>query len=414
MTDLPAHWRTARLDDVADIVVGQSPPSSTYNTGGVGRPFFQGSGEFGPLYPTVEKWTTHDKPKVARQGAVLLSVRAPVGPTNVAPFDCAIGRGLVAIHAMERYDQSYLLWALRHLAEELARAGSGSTFNSVRSGQVRKLEVPVPPLAEQLHIVETIERMLSHLDAASAGLARLHAKQQQLERAQYANFYREACLAAGEVTVGDLLKRIEAGKSYKCPGHVAAPDKLGVLKLGAVTWGEYDETENKELPPGTTPDPRWEVRVGDLLIGRANTADLVGATALVQATRPGLYLSDKTLRLVPRSGVPARWVKASLAAPQSRRAMSAVATGTSDSMRNISQSKIRALAVPDVPADALERLDALESGLVRARRLPGAVTGAVEHAQVLRRSILKAAFEGRLTNATNAAPSAEDLQEAIA
>lgn len=414
MSGARAPWPSAALNEIADVIVGQSPPGTSYNTEGEGLPFFQGAGEFGALYPTVQKWTTHDRPKVAPKGSILLSVRAPVGPTNLAPFDCAIGRGLVAISAASEFDQGFLLWALRHLAAELARAGAGSTISSVKSGQVKHLQVPAPPLAEQREIVEAIERLVSHTDAATSLVSGLRYKQATLKRTIYAAFYRDASHVAGQVSVGKLLERIEAGKSFKCPGYPAAPDKPGVLKLGAVTWGEFDASENKEIPPTITPDAKWEVRPGDLIIGRANTAELVGATALVREVRRGLYLSDKTLRLVPRSGVPARWIKAALASPQARKAMSAVASGTSDSMRNISQAKLKAVVVPAVPTDASDRLDALEAGLTRARRLPIAVMDARTKAQLLRRSILKAAFEGRLTSTSRDAQLLDDRQEAIA
>jgi len=41
------------LSDIAQIVMGQSPPSSTYNNSGDGLPFFQGKTDFGDLYPTA-------------------------------------------------------------------------------------------------------------------------------------------------------------------------------------------------------------------------------------------------------------------------------------------------------------------------------------------------------------------------
>jgi len=59
-------------------------------------PFFQGKTEFGEIYPAVSKYCTSPK-KVAQIGDILLSVRAPVGPTNIANIECCIGRGLGAI-----------------------------------------------------------------------------------------------------------------------------------------------------------------------------------------------------------------------------------------------------------------------------------------------------------------------------
>ena len=89
-------WEQCALADIADVVMGQSPPGSSYNSNGSGVPFIQGSAEFGATNPTPVKWCT-DPRKIAEPGDVLFSVRAPVGDLNVANKRIAIGRGLSII-----------------------------------------------------------------------------------------------------------------------------------------------------------------------------------------------------------------------------------------------------------------------------------------------------------------------------
>jgi len=84
------------LSQIVDIVMGQSPSSTTYNMEGNGIPFFQGKAEFGKLYPRINKFC-HSPLKVANRDDILISVRAPVGPTNLAPEKCCIGRGLAVV-----------------------------------------------------------------------------------------------------------------------------------------------------------------------------------------------------------------------------------------------------------------------------------------------------------------------------
>lgn len=364
----PAHWKQMTIDELGEVRLGRQR-SPKNHTGDQMQPYLRAANvnwyRLRPDDIQTMNFTAKEMVDYALRENDLLIVEGSGSATEVgkcalvpsAYVDHAFQNTLIRIRPKPGVNARWLMYRVNADAElggflALAR---GSGIFHLGSTRTAKWPVALPPLAEQHAIVERIERMSSHLDAVAAGLARLRMKQRDLERALYATFYREAVAATGQVAAGELLGSIEAGESFRCPGHVAAPNKPGVLKLGAVTWGEYNEAENKELPPGKTPDPRWEVRAGDLLIGRANTAELVGATALVRSTRPGLYLSDKTLRLVPRSGVPAQWIKAALAAPQARKTMSAVATGTSDSMRNISQPRIRAVAVPDVPADAAQR-----------------------------------------------------------
>ena len=87
LPEIPKEWKWVRLGEITEIILGQSPPSSTYNTEGKGLPFFQGSGEFGKVYPVIKKWCTEPK-KVAEKGNILISVRAPVGDVNIAPVKC--------------------------------------------------------------------------------------------------------------------------------------------------------------------------------------------------------------------------------------------------------------------------------------------------------------------------------------
>ena len=166
---LPPGWRVTNLSEVADVILGQAPNGSSYNEDATGMPLFQGKAEFGDLYPVVRKWTTEPR-KVALTGDVLLSVRAPVGPTNLAPFECAIGRGLAAIRARDGIASRYLLYALRATEQELGSEATGTTFAAVSGSQVRAHKIAVAPSSEQDRIVAAIDEYFSHVDAGDQSI----------------------------------------------------------------------------------------------------------------------------------------------------------------------------------------------------------------------------------------------------
>ena len=172
MTQLPEGWVIKRLDEIADIVMGQSPPGSSYNEKGEGQPFFQGKTEFGEVHPTVRKYTTAGT-KFAKAGDILMSVRAPVGPTNIADIDCVIGRGLAAIRAKSVVSQSYLRWSLKHLEIGIQSKGTGTTFDAITGETLRGTLVAFPPIDEQNKIIEILEDHLSRLDVATQDLKRV-------------------------------------------------------------------------------------------------------------------------------------------------------------------------------------------------------------------------------------------------
>jgi type I restriction enzyme S subunit len=83
-------------------------------------------------------------------------------------------------------------------------------------------------------------------------------------------------------TLGDLIEGIEAGKNVAAIGRPPGENETGIVKVSAVTWGEFDEEESKALPPDIEIDPRHLIRPGDFLISRANTIELVGAPVIVK------------------------------------------------------------------------------------------------------------------------------------
>lgn len=155
--------------------MGQSPPSSSYNSTGDGLPFFQGKAEFGALYPLAKVWCSQPS-KHAEAEDVLLSVRAPVGPTNLAPAVCCIGRGLAAVRPEAGISLKYLLHAFRRYAGELDARGTGTTFKAVSGKTVREFVFPIAPRNEQVRIADALDELLSDLDAGVAGLQRVRAK----------------------------------------------------------------------------------------------------------------------------------------------------------------------------------------------------------------------------------------------
>ena len=167
---LPPGWAWASLGQVGDVIAGQSPPSDTYNDQGVGLPFFQGKAEFGILNPRVRKWCATPS-KVAQPGDILISVRAPVGPMNVADQKCGIGRGLAAIRGHPSVEPGWLLHFLRFSESTLAAQGTGTTFAAITGDVLRDHLVPVASLGEQRRIVERIDALFAEIAEGDAALA---------------------------------------------------------------------------------------------------------------------------------------------------------------------------------------------------------------------------------------------------
>jgi type I restriction enzyme S subunit len=198
-------------------------------------------------------------------------------------------------------------------------------------------------------------------------------------------------------TVEQLLHGIEAGKSFECLTRQAAADEWGVIKVSAMTWGRFLGEENKAIPRDKSIDRETEIRPGDLLLSRSNTVELVGATVLVESCRTKLLLSDKSMRLLAVDAVNGRWLHKAFSSRVARRQLSAMATGTSDSMRNVSQEKVFSVRLPLPPLAEQDQIVAeVERRLSIVDELEAQVEADLKRAGRLRQSILKRAFAGRL------------------
>ena len=162
-----------RLDSICELNMGQSPNSSSYNEKGNGLPFFQGNADFGVLNPTARIWC--DAPtKIAKNGDILISVRAPIGSLNIADCECCIGRGLAALSVKEDLCRKQYLWyALASKVDELNSKGTGSTFKAISKGVLAETELHLPPLEKQDNISCELDLLTQLISLRKQQLAKL-------------------------------------------------------------------------------------------------------------------------------------------------------------------------------------------------------------------------------------------------
>lgn len=165
---LPDGWRWERLETIADVNAGQSPPSAIVNKQGHGLPFYQGKADFGRDTPTARNWC-ETPTKRAASGDILISVRAPVGPTNYATETCGIGRGLAAIrtHAVS---SRWLRYWLTATADKLRARATGTTFEAITGDVLRSHLCPIPPKGLDESMVARIDELFAEIDDGDAAL----------------------------------------------------------------------------------------------------------------------------------------------------------------------------------------------------------------------------------------------------
>ena len=197
--------------------------------------------------------------------------------------------------------------------------------------------------------------------------------------------------------LGELLTKIEAGSSFRCTERPPTDGEVGVAKVSAVTWGEYDEAESKTCFDLERIESKYMIRPRDFLFSRANTIELVGACVIVGEVQWRIMLSDKLLRFEFASVDPS-FVLWLLRSPHGRKEIERLASGNQHGMRNIGQEKIRIIRVPLPPLPEQKRIVAkLDDLLARSRATREALTSVLPLLDRYRQSVLAAAFRGDIT-----------------
>lgn len=216
--------------------------------------------------------------------------------------------------------------------------------------------------------------------------------------------------------LGDLLTGIDSGKSFKCEERPPLANEVGVVKVSAVSWGEYRERESKTCVDSHRVEPAYFIRPGDFLVSRANTIELVGAAVIVRRVTQPVMLSDKILRLHFAEDALKPWVLQYLRSAAGRQQIEQLASGNQESMRNIGQDRLKQIQIPLPPnlqrITISSKLDELVSDLAAAEV---ELSAAHRKLAIYRQALLKSAVEGALTAEwRNRNPTPESADQLLA
>lgn len=372
-------WPTAPLRDLfritGDQVFPQQAPTEEYTHYSI--PAWDASAG-----PAVEMGASIESNKTRITApSVLVSKLNPRKPRVAAvmqPEDRTCCSTEFICYQPKRTSDDLRFWARLFAATEfsgrLARVAVGSTNSHTRASPRETLHwcVPDVPPVEQSKIAQILDTLDTAIHETAAIVAKLQAVKQGLlydlltrgidangelrpPQAEAPHLYKPSPLGWvpkewATPLNGELLTGIDAGWSPSCPEEPPSAGEWGVLKVSAVSSGTFDPQESKRLPSNLKPIPSIEVKVGDVLLARANgVAELVATTVLVRETPSLLMLSDKTLRLVPDEDrlIAGHLVRA-MAHCSTRKQINGMLNGSSG-QRNISQGQIRNLCIPVPP-----------------------------------------------------------------
>lgn len=336
-----------------------------------------------------------DDRHVVQQGDLLVSWAATLGAYLWDGPEAVLNQHIFKVES--RIEKRFHKYLLDHKLDELKRHTHGSGMVHITRRAFESVPVDVPDLGEQGRIVELLEDHLSRLDAAQAGLA---AAAQRAERLRWSAAIAEVRKAGGtEVRLGDIAD-VRNGIFVSRAG--TEPDGIPILRIGAVRslsldlsdlrYSQRDESDLRTADALALP--------GDLLFTRYNgNPQFVGACAVVPSDAPTLTYPDKLIRVRITDDRALPSFVALACSVGTVRAKIQAAVRTTAGQAGISGRDLKAvtLLLPDLDVQR-SAVSADNDADTAVKRLSGAISSGQKRGVALRRSLLAAAFSGKLTS----------------
>ena len=425
---VPGNWCWCFLGNIAFIRRGASPrPIKTYVT----------EDEAGVNWIKIGdtsggKYITHVNEKITEEGAkksvfveegtLLLSNSMSFGHPYILKVKGCIHDGWLALTPSEVINKEYLYYALLTSEWYFEQVAVGTAVRNLNSERVAGTPTPLPPLPEQQRIVDRIESLFAKLDEAkqkaqdalnsfeTRKAAILHKAFTGELTAQWRKEHGVGMESWGRLQWGSFIISIEAGKNWIAEGRPPQSDEFGVVKVSAVTWGEFNEAESKTC----TVEEQWnenvQIHQGDFLFSRANTLQLVGNCVIVKSISRRLMLSDKILRFKFDKRVIPDYVLHFTRSNLYRDQIEQLASGNQDGMRNVSQKNMKLVEFP-IPKleEQKEIVRILGDLLAKEEQAKEAAERVLEQIDLIKKAILARAFRGELGTNDPSEESAEAL-----
>ena len=413
----PNGWVLKKLgdSDISEILMGQSPPGSTYNNEQNGMPFFQGKKDFGEKYPTPRVWCV--KPiRIAKKNDILLSVRAPVGSINWAKEDCCIGRGLCAISP--KIEPYFIYYFLMLLEKKLSTSGRGGVFKAIKSNFIHEIPINIPTkIQTRKKIVQKLDDILRQLEEKKKEIFPIIEQNKQrinffdknwltyiFDREIYKNAKRK------EWSISTLVELPQEGndkftdgpfgsnmqvKDYVSSGiPIIRLQNIGISKFIDKNWKFISEKKYNELI-------RHSAQPGDILI--AKMADPVARSTIIPPIFEKYMISADCvkLRINEEKAIP-EFVSYAINSYTVRKQANSLAQGMTRSRINLREMKKLEIPLPSLPTQKqiVQNIksveDKFQSQKVQFENIKHNYEKTINHINYIQSSILDAAFSGKL------------------
>ena len=384
-----------KLGDICTVVSGSTPSSSVaeyWDGNHIWITPAELSDDSFIIYDSVrhitDKAIQETSLKPFPEGTVILSSRAPIGKTAIAGCKMYCNQGFKNLICSDSIYNKYLYFFLSAKTDYLNSLGRGATFKEISKHIVENIEISLPDIEEQKKRAAVLEKLMFLIQARRKQLSKLD----QIVKSRFVEMFGEIesnSLSWNMAKLNQVIKSCEAGWSGSGIQRQKQENEVAVLKVSSVTKGYFDFHEYKVLDDQKNIKKYIYPQKNDLIFSRANTRELVGATAIIDKDYQKFILPDKLWRIKLNNNINIYYIKYILSDNFYRKKISSISTGTSGSMFNVSMEKFKSLDIPLPPLPLQEQFAAFVQQVDKAK---SSVKQSLETLETLKKSLMQEYF----------------------
>ncbi|MBO4706871.1 MAG: restriction endonuclease subunit S [Spirochaetaceae bacterium] len=377
-------YKTVRLGDVCEIVMGTSPEGKTISqNSSAGIEFHQGKTCFGNLYLNESGMFTNSPIRFADAGNVIMSVRAPVGDSNITPRKIAIGRGLCTFNTKNNFEKLFLYYYLNSQIDFLRLQSTGSTFKAVNKDVISDLQIPLPPLQEQKQIAAILDKCTELIAKNKLMLE----KYDTLIKSRFIEMFGDPVqnpMGWEKTELGNMCKEVRYGTSKPAIEN----GKYTYLRMNNITFeGELDLANTKTIDISDEELPKCSVQKGDILFNRTNSIELCGKTCLYKLDET-MVIAGYIIRVRVNEKLNPQYVSTFFNTKSIKKLLKEMAKGAVN-QANINAQEMQSIQIPVPPITLQNEYDSFVQQIDKSKF---AVQKSLEKAETLYKSLMQEYF----------------------
>lgn len=377
-SQFPSNWGTVKVKDVAKLSYGKALlANSRANSGNV---LVYGSGGIVGKHDT----SLSDGP------SIIIGRKGNVGAIYLVdkPFWC-IDTAFYLESISEMVDVAFLAHTLQ--VANLSQYTRSVAIPGIGREDIENVMIPLPPLPEQCRIVA----ILREADEIRKLRQEANEKFKKLYNATFQDFFENDIARADndDFIALEKLLAIPLTSGFS-PLTKDEPPGIPVFSLSAITNFGLDTSQIKYYPEENYHGKGDDLAIGDILITRSNTQELVGRSARYLGQPSPVIYPDLTIRIRLKNPEDSLYLESFLHSRSIQDTIQTMARGTSGSMKKISQGDINKFKIFWPPVEKRLAYTKRVEEIARQRELQAT---SLAELNILYQSLFSRAFTGELT-----------------